>query len=67
MLILMISALVVFNDKLPKVTINTIMCFIIMLLFELVSSFILVVLHITSLSIFDDNMLVKIIYSLIYF
>ncbi len=65
MLILMISALVVFNDKLPKVTINTIMCFIIMLLFELVSSFILVVLHITSLSIFDDNMLVKIIYSLI--
>ncbi len=65
MLVLMISALLVFNDKLPKVTINTIICFIIMLLFELTTSFILVILHITNLSFFDENMLLKIIYSLI--
>jgi two-component system, LytTR family, sensor histidine kinase AgrC len=65
MLVLMISALIVFNDKLPKVSINTIMCFIIMLLFELATSFILVILHITNLSFFDENMLLKIIYSLI--
>lgn len=65
MFILAISAMIVFDDSFTKSIVNTILCFIIMLIFELITSFVLMIFKVTNLDVFDSIIVLKVGYSLL--
>lgn len=65
MFILAISAMFVFDDSFTKSIVNTILCFIIMLIFELTTSCVLMIFKVSNLDVFDSIIALKVGYSLL--
>lgn len=64
-IIISIASLYVFDDKYGKNFLNMLLCYIIMLIFEVISSIVFMLLNITNIQVFDNSLVFKISYTII--
>lgn len=64
-IVITIAALLVFDDKLDRCFLNMLLCYIIMLIFELLSSVLFMTFNIVDIDKFDNSIFFKVSYSII--